>query len=84
MGRYKLLDRNVDSHALVLRDGNKALCSREVYVLGSQPIPPENKRRRFVQVRGLDDAVVAGKVHGLELLEGQWFSDVGVQAVLEE
>jgi putative ABC transport system permease protein len=70
---------NIDNHALVLRDGNKALCSREVYVLGSQPIPPENKRRRFVQVRGLEDAVIAGKVHGLELLEGQWFSDVGVQ-----
>jgi ABC-type lipoprotein release transport system permease subunit len=36
-------------------------------------------KRRFVQVRGIDDGVIAGKVHGLPLMEGgSWFSEAGV------
>ncbi len=39
-----------------------------------------NNRRRFVQVRGIEDGVIAGKVHGLPLLPGgKWFSSAGVQ-----
>ncbi|MFO0947152.1 MAG: ABC transporter permease [Planctomycetota bacterium] len=68
----------------ILRDeSEKPLCSWEVYLVVNQPIPKSagrNVNRRFVQVRGIDDPVISGKVHGLELFEGgQWFSNAGVQ-----
>ena len=60
-------------------------CSREVYIVVNQPIASEvgrSNRRRFVQVRGIDDAVVSGAVHGLELFPGgKWFSAAGVQEI---
>lgn len=60
-----------------------ALVSREVYCIVNQPIPVaagQPARRRFVQVRGIVDPDVAGRVHGLELLPGgAWFSEAGVQ-----
>ncbi len=38
--------------------------------------------RRFVQVRGIEDPLVSGKVHALGLHEGgSWFSQAGVQAL---
>src|SRR5262249_40435684 len=38
--------------------------------------------RRFVQVRGIEDPVLSGKVHALALYEGgTWFSQAGVQAL---
>lgn len=62
---------------------DKYWCSKEVYVVVNQPIDVregEKPRRRFVQVRGIEDPVVAGKVHELKLLPGgQWFSEAGVQ-----
>src|SRR5262249_55227041 len=61
------------------------LCSREVYIVVNQPIAAEEgttNRRRFVQVRGIDDALISAKVHGLALFEGgKWFSEAGVQDV---
>lgn len=67
----------------ILRDSQgKAYCSREVYILANMPIPTapaDRPRKRFVQVRGIEDPVIAGKVHGLELLDGTWFSEAGVQ-----
>jgi hypothetical protein len=36
-------------------------------------------RQRFVQVRGVDDPLIAAEVHSLELLDGQWFSSAGVE-----
>jgi ABC-type antimicrobial peptide transport system permease subunit len=60
------------------------LCSRETYLVVNQPIrvaPGEPERRRFVQVRGLVDAEIAGLVHGIQLEPGgSWFSDAGVRA----
>jgi putative ABC transport system permease protein len=92
---------NVDRQKGVLqqefeRDGKKVtlpLCSREVYIVVNQPIPGEvggSNRRRFVQVRGIDDALVSSAVHGIDLLpNSKWFSEAGVegetiQAVLGE
>jgi hypothetical protein len=74
---------DVERHALVLKDENqKYLCSREVFILGSQPIPPEFKRRRFVQIRGIEDPVIAARVHNIPLVPGgKWFSEAGVQEV---
>src|SRR5262249_59287679 len=33
--------------------------------------------RRFVQLRGVEDAEVAGKVHDIALLKGEWFGREG-------
>jgi putative ABC transport system permease protein len=68
------------------RDGKKFyLCSQEVYCIVNQPLPVEAGqpgRRRFVQVRGIVDPDIAGRVHGLRLAPGgAWFSSSGVQPV---
>jgi ABC-type lipoprotein release transport system permease subunit len=61
----------------------RPLCSKEVYLVVTQPLPAapgEPQRRRFVQVRGLEDPALAGRVHGLDLFPGgTWFSEAGVQ-----
>jgi ABC-type antimicrobial peptide transport system permease subunit len=66
-------------------DNKRQMCSKEVYIVVNQPVPAregEPQRRRFMQVRGIEDPEVAGWVHGLELLpESKWFSDAGVQEV---
>ena len=65
-------------------DGKK-LCSRETYLVVNQPIanaPAAGPKRRFVQMRGVDDPEVSSHVHGVELLpNGRWFSASGVQEV---
>jgi len=68
----------------VLRDEQgQPMVSREVYLVVNQPLPPvagERKKRRFLQVRGIDDPVMSGRVHGLELYPGgAWFSPAGVE-----
>jgi putative ABC transport system permease protein len=78
---------DVSRHPNVLRnDKNEPLTSWELYVVVNQPIPEEavkgTRKRRFVQVRGLDDPVISGQVHGLPLHEGgKWFSSEGVQPI---
>lgn len=61
------------------------LCSWESYLVVNQPIPnSENKqvKRRFVQVRGIEDPQIAGLVHSMELFDGgKWFSAAGVQEI---
>jgi ABC-type lipoprotein release transport system permease subunit len=65
----------------------KPLASWETYVVCNQPLKkpkPGGAKRRFVQVRGIKDPVVSGRVHGLSLLEGgAWFSDAGAQSLPE-
>jgi hypothetical protein len=39
--------------------------------------------QRFVQVRGVEDPLIAAKVHSLELQDGLWFSSAGVEQLLE-
>ncbi|MBI3866322.1 MAG: ABC transporter permease [Planctomycetia bacterium] len=64
-------------------DRGAALCSKEVYVIVNQEIPVaqgEKPRRRFVQVRGVEDPAIAGAVHSLRLREGsRWFSEAGIE-----
>jgi hypothetical protein len=64
------------------------LCSPEVYFVVNQPIPGAVKggrQRRFLQVRGIEDPVMAGKVHGLPLHDGgAWFSPAGVETLKDE
>jgi hypothetical protein len=68
----------------VLRDEQgRPLASWEQYIVVNQPIPdarPGGRKRRFVQLRGVDDPARSGRVHGLDLHPGgAWFSDAGVQ-----
>jgi ABC-type lipoprotein release transport system permease subunit len=37
-----------------------------------------SSKRRFVQVRGIEDPEIAGEVHHLDLLDGRWFDSAGV------
>jgi putative ABC transport system permease protein len=60
------------------------LATKEVFVIVNQPIPnapPSGKQRRFVQMRGIDNVAIAAKVHHLDLQDGRWFSQEGVQAI---
>jgi ABC-type antimicrobial peptide transport system permease subunit len=74
---------DVEWHADVLRDSaGRPLASWEVYLIINQPVEGHaaGRKKRFLQVRGLDDPARAGVVHGLELHEGgAWFSPAGVQ-----
>jgi putative ABC transport system permease protein len=70
----------------VRRDGKDVyLSSPEVYIIVNQEIPARDgqpERRRFVQVRGVVDAEIAGRVHGLALRpNGAWLAEGGVQAL---
>ncbi|HKB35426.1 MAG TPA: ABC transporter permease, partial [Gemmataceae bacterium] len=75
---------DVERQPGVLQDENGvALSSKEVYIVINQPIRGAvagGRQRRFTQVRGIEDPVIAGKVHGLPLNPGgEWFSPAGVQ-----
>jgi ABC-type lipoprotein release transport system permease subunit len=37
-----------------------------------------SNRNRFIQVRGIEDPEIAGEVHRLDLLDGNWFGSAGV------
>ena len=63
------------------RDGKaRFLASRETYYSVNQPIPGSNPpRRRFVQMRTLEDPLVAAEVHNISLYPGgKWFNASGV------
>jgi hypothetical protein len=79
----------VDGQTLALIDNDRGdgrpLCSREAFIVVAQPIPGptgEKQRRRYVQVRGIEDVDKAVQVHDLKLLpEGgkeRWWSSAGV------
>src|SRR5262249_39765961 len=55
------IEYGTQSKGRVLRDeAGKPLCSREVYIVVNQPVPPgpgNRPKRRFLQVRGIDDPV---------------------------
>jgi ABC-type lipoprotein release transport system permease subunit len=59
------------------------LLSKEVYLVANQPVPSSPKdrpRRRFIQIRGVEDPSLAAAVHDIHLLPGgSWFSPAGVQ-----
>ncbi len=60
--------------------GKVRLCSYETYFVINQLVPMkpgEKPRRRFVQLRGVADSYISGKVHNIELLEGEWFGREG-------
>jgi putative ABC transport system permease protein len=74
---------DIENQPGILRENNRPLCSRETYLVVTQPIEnpiPGRPQRRFLQLRGLDDSAMAGRVHGLELYpHGSWISEAGVR-----
>jgi putative ABC transport system permease protein len=67
----------------VVRKNDRPLASRETFLVVNQAVPDPaggRPKRRFVQMRGIDDPQLTAEVHNLELLPGgQWFSEAGVQ-----
>jgi putative ABC transport system permease protein len=64
-------------------EDGQPLVSWEVYIVVNQPIPnakPGQRQRRFLQLRGLKDPAVTGRVHNIGLHPGgAWFAQAGVQ-----
>jgi putative ABC transport system permease protein len=67
----------------VVRQNGRPLASRETFLVVNQAVPDPaggRPKRRFLQVRGIEDPRMTAQVHNLELLPGgQWFSEAGVQ-----
>lgn len=67
----------------VVRENGRPMASRETFLVANQPRPSSadgRPRRRFLQVRGVEEPLLTAKIHGLELLPGgTWFSEAGVQ-----
>jgi hypothetical protein len=62
------------------RFGQKLLPHGDPECKGSGLKVVGSRGRRFVQVRGVEDPVLSGRVHGLPLYEGgSWFSQAGVE-----
>jgi len=60
--------------------GEKLLPHGEPECAGSGTRVVGTRGRRFIQVRGVEDPVISGKVHNLTLASGgSWFSQAGVQ-----
>jgi putative ABC transport system permease protein len=77
------LPKNVQD--MVQKDGDKFWAVREVYVVVNQemPLAGGGLKRRFVQMRGVDDVELAARIHGIELQEGgTWFSGKTYEVVL--
>jgi putative ABC transport system permease protein len=65
----------------------KYLATKEVYVVAVYTVPQKTDgppKRRFVQMRGLDDVRNAAFVHGIELDKGDWLSPSGVREITVE
>jgi len=77
----KLLVNNVEGQLELLKPGDIVWLAYEQP--GDERVATEmraSNRRRFMQVRGVEDPLIAAEVHGLELHEGgQWFSEAGVE-----
>ncbi|MDZ4689092.1 MAG: ABC transporter permease [Planctomycetaceae bacterium] len=73
---------DIENQPGIVREDGKPLVSRETYIVVNQPLidaAPGRPKRRFLQVRGVDDPAISAKVHGHTLAEGgRWFSDAGV------
>jgi ABC-type lipoprotein release transport system permease subunit len=71
-----------DAQDLIRREPDgKHWSVREIYAVANQELPPSGEgeqRERFLQIRGVDDPLLAGKLHGIELESGTWYSPSGV------
>lgn len=71
---------------MVRRDSNGHWAVKEVFVIVNQEIPNAGegeRKRRFVQMRGVDSPELAARIHAIELQPGgQWFSGRTHEVVL--
>jgi ABC-type lipoprotein release transport system permease subunit len=74
---------DIENQAGIVRTNGVPLASRETYLVVNQPLVRRTaggQKRRFLQLRGIDDARLTAAVHSLRLLPGgRWFSAVGVE-----
>lgn len=79
--RIEQLPQDIQSY--VARDEkNRVMFSKEVYILAVQELPSGNRKRRFVQLRGLSDMPLAANVHEIQLAPGgAWPSAAGAREV---
>jgi ABC-type lipoprotein release transport system permease subunit len=76
---FELLPADLQQYIVKTPDG-KFMGSKEVYVIVTHMLPnpePGGRKRRYVQMRGVDDPRLAAAVHDIELGSGQWFSSTG-------
>jgi putative ABC transport system permease protein len=80
----QLLPSELQAYVAQDEEGNY-LAVKEVYVIVNQEISgaddPARRKRRFVQLRGIDDPLIAAKVHAITLRAGEWFSQGGVRTL---
>jgi len=76
---------DIENQPGIARDGTTPLCSKETYLVVNQPLPdapPGRPKRRFLQLRGVDDPDISALVHEITLHPGgTWFSNAGVRDV---
>lgn len=74
---------DIENQPGIEHENGHPLVSRELYLVVNQPIPypvPGRPKRRFLQLRGLDDPAQTGRVHGLRLYGGgEWYGAAGVR-----
>lgn len=74
---------DIESQEAIATDGQQPLVSRETYLVVNQPVDsavPGRPRRRFLQMRGLDNSQLTARIHGLTLHDrGTWLSDAGAR-----
>jgi ABC-type lipoprotein release transport system permease subunit len=75
------------NHREILYAGAKPLASQEVYSIATQEVPPakdgDRATYRFLQIRGVEDPEMGGRVHDLRLKPGgRWFSRSGTEVVM--
>lgn len=81
---FQLLPADLQQYIVKTPDG-KFMGSKEVYVIVTHMLPnpePGGRKRRYVQMRGVDDPVLAAAVHDIELGSGRWFSSTGEPEVV--
>jgi ABC-type antimicrobial peptide transport system permease subunit len=74
---------DLESQQGVASSAGTPLCSRETYLVVNQPVPhapPGRPKRRFLQLRGVEDPQISAAVHAITLHPGgSWFSQAGVR-----
>ncbi len=81
---FQLFSSPIQAKIAKTPDG-KFLASKEVYVVVTHVVnggEPGRMKRRFVQMRGVDNAPLAAQIHGIELAQGDWFAPTGETQVV--
>lgn len=73
----------------LIRDNGVPLVSFEVYSIATLEIPPSSPGARatyrFLQIRGIEEPEISGRVHQLRLkVGGRWFNRNGTECVMGE